>query len=129
MPMIGARFYTQLDAAQNHSDSLENELSKEMENGRLFRLLVKLGSINERPEYYIYIILNFYFFLCFIIFIFRFNLDPAWSETGDRYMLKLFRDYLFHQVTEEGRPWLDMSHIVQTLNKLDSGSADTVNYF
>jgi len=60
--------------------------------------------------------------------IFRFNLDPAWSETGDRYMLKLFRDYLFHQVTEEGRPWLDMSHIVQTLNKLDSGSSDTVNY-
>jgi len=42
-------------------------------------------------------------------------------------MLKLFRDYLFHQVTEEGRPWLDMSHIVQTLNKLDSGSSDTVN--
>lgn len=59
---------------------------------------------------------------------FRFNLDPTWSETGDRYMLKLFRDYLFHQVTEEGRPWLDMSHIVQTLNKLDSGSSDTVSY-
>jgi len=50
MPMIGARFYTQLDSAQNHSDNLENELSKEMENGRLFRMLVKLGSINERPE-------------------------------------------------------------------------------
>lgn len=49
--MIGARFYTQLDAVQNHSDNLENELSKEMENGRLCRLLVKLGSINERPEY------------------------------------------------------------------------------
>lgn len=48
--MIGARFYTQLDSAQNHSDNLENELSKEMENGRLFRMLVKLGSINERPE-------------------------------------------------------------------------------
>lgn len=53
--MIGARFYTQLDAVQSHSDNLENELSKEMENGRLFRLLVKLGSINERPEYYIYL--------------------------------------------------------------------------
>lgn len=42
-------------------------------------------------------------------------------------MLKLFRDYLFHQVNEDGRPWLDMSHIIQTLNKLDSGSSDTVN--
>lgn len=50
MPMIGARFYTQIDTIQNHSDNLENELSKEMDNGRLFRLLVKLGSINERPE-------------------------------------------------------------------------------
>jgi len=50
MPMIGARFYTQLDTVQNHSDNLENELSKEIDNGRLFRLLVKLGSINERPE-------------------------------------------------------------------------------
>lgn len=58
MPMIGARFYTQLDAVQNHSDNLENELAKEMENGRLLRLLVKLGSINERPEYLIY--LNFF---------------------------------------------------------------------
>lgn len=51
MPMIGARFYTQLDNVQMRTDVLENEVSKEMENGRLFRLLVKLGSINERPEY------------------------------------------------------------------------------
>lgn len=50
MPMIGARFYTQLDAIQIRSDVLENEISKEMENGRLCRLLVKLGTINERPE-------------------------------------------------------------------------------
>lgn len=131
MPMIGARFYTQLDAVQNHSDNLENELSKEMENGRLFRLLVKLGSINERPEYNFYLLISLFFcffFHCIYYFVFRFNLDPAWSETGDRYMLKLFRDYLFHQVNEEGRPWLDMSHIIQTLNKLDSGSSDTVNY-
>lgn len=51
MPMIGARFYIQLDSIQSRTDILENEVSKEMENGRLFRLLVKLGTINERPEY------------------------------------------------------------------------------
>lgn len=51
MPMIGARFYTQIDNVQSRTDLLENELSKEMENGRLFRLMVKLGTINERPEY------------------------------------------------------------------------------
>ncbi|XP_032596131.1 PAN2-PAN3 deadenylation complex subunit PAN3 isoform X3 [Drosophila grimshawi] len=105
MPMIGARFYTQLDALQAQVDMQEDELAKEMENGRLYRTLVKLNSINERPD---------------------FNLDCTWSETGDRYMLKLFRDFLFHSVTEDGRPWLDHAHIVQCLNKLDAGSIERV---
>jgi len=105
MPMIGARFYTQLDAAQMRSDVIENELEKEVENGRLFRLIAKLGTITERPEL---------------------NMDPTWSETGDRYLLKLFRDYLFHQVTEDGRPWLDVAHIVSSLNKLDAGVQERV---
>ena len=43
-----------------------------------------------------------------------------WSETGDRYMLKLFRDYEFHQMTPNGQPWIDLSHIVQCLNKVSS---------
>lgn len=105
MPMIGARFYTQLDAAQMRSDVIENELSKEVENGRLFRLLAKLGTITERAEL---------------------NMDASWAETGDRYLLKLFRDYLFHQVTEDGRPWLDIAHIVQCLNKLDAGVSEKI---
>lgn len=50
MPMIGARFYTQLDALQCQCDMQEDELAKELENGRLYRLLVKLGCIIERPE-------------------------------------------------------------------------------
>ena len=29
------------------------------------------------------------------------NGDFGWSEYGDRYMLKLFRDYVFHQVREK----------------------------
>ncbi|PIK48258.1 putative PAB-dependent poly(A)-specific ribonuclease subunit PAN3-like [Apostichopus japonicus] len=105
MPLIGARFYTQLDSAQMYNDVLENELSKELHNGRLFRLVSKLGVINERPE---------------------FNGDVSWSETGDRYLLKLFRDYLFHQVTPEGAPWVDLAHIVQSLNKLDAGVDEKV---
>ncbi|XP_076321729.1 PAN2-PAN3 deadenylation complex subunit pan3-like isoform X2 [Tachypleus tridentatus] len=105
MPMIGARFYSQLDAVQMRSDMLENELAGEVENGRLVRLLMKLGAINERPE---------------------FHMDPTWAETGDRYMLKLFRDYVFHQVMEDGQPWIDMAHIVQCLNKLDSGAHDKI---
>lgn len=105
MPMIGARFYTQMDALQSLCDMQEDELAKEMENGRLYRILVKLNCINERPD---------------------FNMDCTWSETGDRYMLKLFRDYLFHSVTEDGRPWLDHAHIVNCLNKLDAGALERV---
>lgn len=53
-------------------------------------------------------------------------MDPSWSETGDRYLIKLFRDYLFHQVTETGEPWLDMSHIVSSLNKVREFSKNVV---
>ncbi|XP_055460984.1 PAN2-PAN3 deadenylation complex subunit PAN3 [Psammomys obesus] len=106
MPMIGARFYTQLDAAQMRSDVIEEDLAKEVQNGRLFRLLAKLGTINERPE---------------------FQKDPAWAETGDRYLLKLFRDHLFHQVTAAGAPWIDLSHIVSCLNKLDAGVPERIS--
>lgn len=27
------------------------------------------------------------------------HMTPNWSETGDQYVLKLFRDHVFHQVT------------------------------
>ncbi|KAL4660157.1 PAB-dependent poly(A)-specific ribonuclease subunit PAN3 isoform X1 [Arapaima gigas] len=106
MPMIGARFYTQLDASQMRNDVIEEDLAKEVQNGRLFRLLAKLGTINERPE---------------------FQKDPTWSETGDRYLLKLFRDHLFHQVSETGSPWIDLSHIVSCLNKLDAGVPEKIS--
>ncbi|XP_006820509.1 PAN2-PAN3 deadenylation complex subunit pan3-like [Saccoglossus kowalevskii] len=105
MPMIGARFYTQLDAAQMRSDVIEEDLSKEVQNGRLMRLLAKLNTICERPE---------------------FSMDPTWSETGDRYLLKLFRDHVFHQVSDTGAPWMDLAHIVYCLNKLDAGAPEKV---
>lgn len=105
MPMIGARFYTQLDASIMRSDVIENELAKEVENGRLFRLISKLCIINERPGL---------------------GMERDWSETGDRYLLKLFRDHVFHQVTETGAPWIDMAHIVQCLNKLDAGVPEKI---
>jgi PAB-dependent poly(A)-specific ribonuclease subunit 3 len=103
--MIGGRVYHCLEQAQLQRDWLEAELSKELENGRLFRLLAKLGTITERPEY---------------------DGDPQWAETGDRYLLKLFRDYLFHQVQPSGAPWVDLAHIVQSLNKLDSGVSENI---
>lgn len=45
-------------------------------------------------------------------------MDPKWSETGDRYLLKLFRDYVFHQVDENGKPIVDIAHVLTCLNKV-----------
>lgn len=50
LSMTGGRVYHSMERMQLHRDWLEGELSKEVENGRLFRLLAKLGTITERPE-------------------------------------------------------------------------------
>ncbi|CAF0937819.1 unnamed protein product [Adineta ricciae] len=105
MPMIGARFYAHIDSLHVRGDILENELAKELDSGRLFRLICKLNTVLERPEY---------------------SMNQAWSETGDRYILKLFRDFVFHAIGFEGEPILDMAHIVQCLNKFDAGSHDKI---
>lgn len=56
----------------------------------------------------------------------RFDHDPRWAETGDRYLIKLFRDYVFHQVDELGRPVTDLSHVLTCLNKLDAAIDEKV---
>ncbi|KAK9367572.1 hypothetical protein V1509DRAFT_626349 [Lipomyces kononenkoae] len=89
-----------LNSSLHYQDTLESELCKELENGRLVRMLCKFNFINERPEY---------------------DHDSAWSETGDRYLLKLFRDYVFHQSDENGHPVVDLGHVLRCLNKLDAG--------
>ncbi|GFZ47901.1 PAB1P-dependent poly(A)-nuclease [Saitozyma sp. JCM 24511] len=98
--MLGPRILNELDAMQNYNDVLESEIGGEIENGRIARLLIKLGFINERAE---------------------FEMDPRWSDTGDRYILKLFRDYVFHSMGVDGKPVLDLSHVLTSLNKLDAG--------
>lgn len=44
------RALTALDSLWRSRDQVENELQRELDNGRLFRLLAKLGVVNERPE-------------------------------------------------------------------------------
>ena len=92
------------------ADALHSHLHMEYENGRLLRLLLKLGTINERPD--------------------RSNninsLAPQWSETGDQYVLKLFRDYIFHQCDADGHPVLDAGHMITALNKLDAGDPEEI---
>lgn len=50
----------------------------------------------------------------------------SWSDTGDRYILRLFRDYVFHQKDGDGRFVLDDSHVLDALAKLDVGDEETI---
>ncbi|KAI8870223.1 hypothetical protein GQ42DRAFT_162870 [Ramicandelaber brevisporus] len=101
MSKITQRFADQVEYHLDYTEVLEGSLARELENGRLFRLITKINHIVERPE---------------------FEHDPEWSETGDRYIIKLFRDYVFHQVDgNTGRAVVDMAHVVSCLNKLDAG--------
>jgi len=94
-----------LGASFHYSDLLEAALMRELENGRLVRLLCKLNAIHERPEW---------------------EGDAQWAETGERYVLRLFRDLVFHAVDEHGRPALDLSHTLVHLNKLDAGADEKI---
>ena len=102
---ISSHVVDSLDSAFHEADRLTSEVSRELENGRIARLLMKLGTINERQEY---------------------DGDRNWSENGERYMLKLFRDYVFHQVDSAGNPVLDIGHMVRCLNKLDVGTDEKI---
>lgn len=51
---------------------------------------------------------------------------PPSTCAGDRYLLKLFRDFVFHQMDEEGRPILDWGHVIEALNKLDAAVPEQV---
>jgi PAB-dependent poly(A)-specific ribonuclease subunit 3 len=102
---ISGHVIATLDNNFQQNDTLTSELAKELESSRLFRLIAKLGTINERAE---------------------FENDQLWSETGPRYMLKLFRDFVFHQVDGNGKPVVDMAHILRSLNKLDAGIEERI---
>lgn len=102
---ISAQLMSTFDSALHMDDQLTSDLTRELENARLVRLLSKLGLVNERPEY---------------------DLDPRWSDSGERYFLKLFRDYVFHTVDAQGDPVVDLGHVLTCLNKLDAGSDEKI---
>ncbi|KAJ6001405.1 hypothetical protein N7522_006632 [Penicillium canescens] len=102
---ISSQLMSTFDSALHMDDQLTFDLSRELENGRLVRLMAKLNFVNERPEY---------------------ELDRQWSETGERYFLKMFRDFVFHQVDAQGDPVLDLGHVLMSLNKLDAGTDERI---
>lgn len=117
---IADKVVSAFDSTLHLEDELTAQFMRELENGRLVRLLTKLNVILERPESSGApggqpsnpSMLN--------------QPSNAWSETGERYYLKLFRDYVFHQVDHDGRAVLDLGHIITCLNKLDAGIDEKV---
>ncbi|ODM18700.1 PAB-dependent poly(A)-specific ribonuclease subunit pan3 [Aspergillus cristatus] len=102
---ISSQLMSTFDSSLHLDDQLTSDLSRELENGRLVRMMTKLNFINERPEY---------------------DHDRQWSENGERYFLKLFRDFVFHQVDTQGDPVVDLGHVLACLNKLDAGSDERI---
>jgi PAB-dependent poly(A)-specific ribonuclease subunit 3 len=102
---LGDRALEEVSASAARTDTLMAELEKECQNGRLARLLLKLGFVCERPEL---------------------GGDAQWAETGDRYLVKLFRDFVFHQVDQSGSPVVDWGAAVEALNKADAGVPEQV---
>ncbi|CAK4030109.1 related to PAB-dependent poly(A)-specific ribonuclease subunit pan3 [Lecanosticta acicola] len=116
---ISDKVLSVFDGTLHRDDEMTSTLMGELENGRLVRLMAKLNVILERPDQASTLtagtnpaLVN--------------NSSSAWSEIGDRFYLKLFRDYVFHQVDAEGRPVIDLGHIITCLNKLDAGIDENI---
>lgn len=117
LSMLSTQMISTFDASLHEVDSITSNLARELENARLVRLLTKINLLLERPDQNI-----------------TGNQPPqgpaslnnSWSETGERYYLKLFRDYVFHQVDADGRPVLDLGRILACLSKLDAGIEEKV---
>jgi PAB-dependent poly(A)-specific ribonuclease subunit 3 len=102
---IATHMTTFFDLALQDNDEKQFHLARELENGRVARSMMKLMAIIDRNEL---------------------GGVASWSETGDRYQLKLFRDYVFHRVEADGKPNLSMGHMLSCLTKLDAGIDEMV---
>lgn len=103
--LINTDIMDSFDASLRLDDQLQFNLNRELENSRIVRLMTKLNCLNERPEY---------------------ERDRSWSNQGSRAILPLFRDFVFHQVSAQGNPVVDMGHILSCLNKLDVGAEERI---
>lgn len=108
LSMSGSYLAYKVEQLESGHDILSHELRKTVDMVRLNKIMMKLSSIVDRPS-----LLN----------------DTRWSNTGDRYILQLFRDYVFFQTeaaADGGRPFLDAGHITDCLSKVDVGSFEPV---
>ncbi|GAV53510.1 hypothetical protein ZYGR_0AK00120 [Zygosaccharomyces rouxii] len=103
--MFHDKIFSVIDSSLAYAEYTEGVLSKELENGRLFRLICKLNFIYGRMEH---------------------RIDVNWSESGDKFPILLFYDYVFHQVDATGKNIMDLTHVLRCLNKLDAGVGEKI---
>ncbi|SPQ19753.1 7b055bd6-849a-4d9c-aaf3-848eb17c1693 [Thermothielavioides terrestris] len=102
---VATHMTTFFDLSLQDNDEKQFHLAKELENGRVARSVMKLMTVVERGDL---------------------GGTQAWSETGDRYQLKLFRDYVFHRVEADGKPNLSIGHMLTCMSKLEAGVDEMV---
>lgn len=103
--MFHDKIFSVIDSSLTYAEYTEGVLSKELENGRLFRLICKLNFIYGRMEH---------------------RIDVNWSESGDKFPILLFYDHVFHQVDAAGKNIMDLTHVLRCLNKLDAGVGEKI---
>ncbi|KAL8733118.1 MAG: hypothetical protein Q9166_002310 [cf. Caloplaca sp. 2 TL-2023] len=102
---INSEMLSIIDSFGHSDDALYSALARELENARITRLMFKINSVIERPEN---------------------EHDRQWAEHGSRSCIRLFRDYVFHQVNPHGSPVLNLAHMLECLNKLDAGIEEKI---
>ena len=106
---LGGRLLSELDLGALRADALAEQLRVETGHGRMLRTLSRLSAVTERPPSEDDGVR-----------------DRRWCESGDCYVLSLFRDYVFHQSAADGSPLLDWGHVAECLAKLDAGVPEKV---
>lgn len=100
---LGERMSMEVGHQEGHADYLLSQCTKEMHNGRMMRLMMKLNfvleSLNDLQEY---------------------------TSEPQRYALRLFNQFIFNQVDDQNRLHVDWGHAYHCLNKLDCGSEESI---
>lgn len=100
---LGERMSMEVGHQEGHADYLLSQCSKEMHNGRMMRLMIKLNfvleSLNDLQEY---------------------------TSEPQRYALRLFNQFVFNQIDDQNRLHVDWGHAYHCLNKLDCGSEESI---
>lgn len=103
---LGERLASEVGHQAATADYILSEAAKEVHNGRLLSLLMKLNVASG-------------------VLAHHHHLGGSIGEY-DMVALRLFAQYLFDQVDEDGAPRHDLGHIYFALNKLDSASEDVI---